>query len=224
MTSNDFMLHFMGELPGLGDVWIDTSLGTAAGEVLDRRITRKTMIAITANRKATPPQAAPTAVATELSSAFEGGGEGDGGGGRRRREEGDHGGGGGQDSAALMMVGSASTEISSAADAAAAVPRLEESLVCTASVDEAGTLIVAVMITLPAATLMDTDERSTPATVATERLSSWILMAEQSPTLPLALRVSTTVSVESSTGPPLPSVTVTLTFCDEQWPGTAQMK
>jgi len=68
-----------------------------------------------------------------------------------------------------MMVGSASTSIPSAVDAAAAVPRVEESLVCTApAYNESGTLIVAVMITLAAAILMDTDEGRTPALTAIE--------------------------------------------------------
>ena len=70
---------------------------------------------------------------------------------------------------AFLTVGADSTVIPSAVDAAAAVPRREVSVVCTASaVIEAGTLIVAVMITLAAATLMDTDEASTPALTAIE--------------------------------------------------------
>ena len=67
------------------------------------------------------------------------------------------------------MEGSDSTVIPSAVDADAAVPRREVSVACNASaVVEAGTLIVAVMITLAAATMMDTDERSTPALTAIE--------------------------------------------------------
>ena len=67
------------------------------------------------------------------------------------------------------IAGSDSTGIPSAMDAAAAVPRREESVVCNASaVVEAGTLIVAVIITLAAATRMDTAEESTPALTATE--------------------------------------------------------
>ena len=67
------------------------------------------------------------------------------------------------------MVGSDSTVIPSAVDADAAVPRREVSVACNASaVVEAGTLIVAVMMTLAAATMMDTDERSTPALTAIE--------------------------------------------------------
>ena len=54
--------------------------------------------------------------------------------------------------------------IPSAVDADAAVPRREVSVACNApAVVEAGTLIVAVMITLAATTLMDTAEGSTPA-------------------------------------------------------------
>jgi len=57
--------------------------------------------------------------------------------------------------------------MSSAADAAAAVPRVENSEVCTAAaVVEAGTAIVAVMITLAAAKLIVTWDLSTPAAVA----------------------------------------------------------
>ena len=66
------------------------------------------------------------------------------------------------------MLGSDSTMMPSAAEAAAAVPRVEASEVCTAAgVVEAGTAMVAVMITEPAATLMVTSEASsTPAAVA----------------------------------------------------------
>ena len=53
-----------------------------------------------------------------------------------------------------VMLGSDSTVMPSAAEAAAAVPRVAASEVCTASaVVEAGTAMVAVMITLAAATL-----------------------------------------------------------------------
>ena len=74
------------------------------------------------------------------------------------------------DASRATMVGSDSTAvIPSAVDADAAVPRREVSLACNASaVVKAGTLIVAVMITLAASTLMDTDERSTPALTAIE--------------------------------------------------------
>jgi hypothetical protein len=66
-----------------------------------------------------------------------------------------------------VMVESDSTVIPSAAEAAAAVPRVEESEVCTvAAVMEAGTVMVAVMITLAAATLIVTNDLSTPAAVA----------------------------------------------------------
>ena len=67
-----------------------------------------------------------------------------------------------------MILGSDSTVMPSAAEAAAAVPRVEASEVCTAAgVVEAGTAMVAVMITEAAATLMVTSEASsTPAAVA----------------------------------------------------------
>jgi len=57
--------------------------------------------------------------------------------------------------------------IPSASEAVAAVPRVEESNACTAvAVVEAGTAMVAVMITLAAATSMVTSDLSTPAAVA----------------------------------------------------------
>ena len=67
-----------------------------------------------------------------------------------------------------MILGSDSTVMPSAAEAAAAVPRVKASEVCTAAgVVEAGTAMVAVMITEPAATRMVTSEASsTPAAVA----------------------------------------------------------
>ena len=69
----------------------------------------------------------------------------------------------------VVTVGADSTVMPSAAEAAAAVPRLEESLVCTLAAVEAGTVIVAVMITLAAATVMTVDEGATPALAAIER-------------------------------------------------------
>ena len=55
----------------------------------------------------------------------------------------------------------------SSVEAAAAVPRVEASEACTvAAVVKAGTAMVAVMITLPAATLIVTSDTSTPAAVA----------------------------------------------------------
>ena len=68
---------------------------------------------------------------------------------------------------ALVMVGTASTVMPSAALATAAVPRLEEIVLCTAAtVVVAGTAMVAVMITEAAVTLMVTSDASTPAAVA----------------------------------------------------------
>ena len=67
------------------------------------------------------------------------------------------------------MLGSDSTVMPSAAEAAAAVPRVDLSLACTAvGVVEAGTAIVAVMITLAGATRMDTEAASTLALAAIE--------------------------------------------------------
>ena len=66
--------------------------------------------------------------------------------------------------AATTIVGDDSTVMPSAAEAAAAVPRVEESVVCTwVEVLEAGTAMVAVMITEAAVTAMVTAEASTPA-------------------------------------------------------------
>ena len=74
---------------------------------------------------------------------------------------------GGSVTVTVLMVESDSTVIPSAAEALSAVPRLEESEVCTAAaVMEAGTVMVAVMITLAAATLIVTNDLSTPAAVA----------------------------------------------------------
>ena len=67
----------------------------------------------------------------------------------------------------LVMVGTASTVMPSAALATEAVPRLEETVLCTAAtVVVAGTAMVAVMITEAAVTLMVTSDASTPAAVA----------------------------------------------------------
>ena len=75
------------------------------------------------------------------------------------------GGGGGEASA---TVGTDSTVTPSAVEAAAAVARLEESAFCSVvAFVEAGTEMVAVMITLAAATLIVTSDLSTPAAVAT---------------------------------------------------------
>eukprot|EP00964_Phaeocystis_antarctica_P122339 scaffold85992_cov63-Phaeocystis_antarctica.AAC.10 len=94
-------------------------------------------------------------------------------------------------------VGTSSTVTPSAVEASAAVPRLEESEVCTASaVVEAGTAMVAVMSTLPAATLIVTSDLSTPAAVATFCCKLDLSLSEKSLTLPLAVSVSTTDAVE----------------------------
>ena len=63
----------------------------------------------------------------------------------------------------------------SAAEAAAAVPRLEESLVCTLAAIAARTVIVAVMITLAATTVTETNEASTPALAAIEPRRALVL-------------------------------------------------
>ena len=99
-------------------------------------------------------------------SGLGGGGEGEGGNGC---EEGGGGEGSGRPDDSAMMLGSDCTVMPSAAEAAAALPSLEESEVCTAAVVvEAGTTIVAVMITLAATTWMDTEVALTPALAAIE--------------------------------------------------------
>ena len=86
------------------------------------------------------------------------GGEGGGGGGGK---------GGGE--ALLTTTGTASTVMPSAVEAeAVVVPSVLSREACTFFTEEpAGTVMVAVMITLPAATLMVTRFTSTPAAVAT---------------------------------------------------------
>ena len=65
------------------------------------------------------------------------------------------------------MVGASSTVMPSAAEASAAEPRLEESDVTNAvGLAEAGTAMVAVMITLPGATLIVTSDLSKFKSVA----------------------------------------------------------
>ena len=67
-----------------------------------------------------------------------------------------------------VMLGISSTEMPSAVEVASALPRLEESEVCsTSAVVEAGTAIVAVIRTLAAATRIVTSDLSTPAALAT---------------------------------------------------------
>ena len=67
-----------------------------------------------------------------------------------------------------VMLGISSTVMPSAVEVASALPRLEESEVCsTSAVVEAGTAIVAVIRTLAAATRIVTSDLSTPAALAT---------------------------------------------------------
>ena len=92
---------------------------------------------------------------------------------------------------ATTMVGVDTTVTPSAAEAVAAVPRLEESVVCMAAgVVEAGTAMVAVMSTLAAATVTVTAEASTPATSAIELRRA--VVSAYSLRLPLAIIVRTT--------------------------------
>ena len=72
------------------------------------------------------------------------------------------------ESMTVITAGTPSTVTPSAVEAAAAVPRVEESELCTASaVLEAGTVMVAVMSTLATATRIVTSDLSTPAASAT---------------------------------------------------------
>ena len=106
-----------------------------------------------------------------------GGGDGDSGGGEGTGEGGGEGedggglgeGGGGDGEGVACHPGSTVTIVMfRTIEAASAVPRAEESEVCTSSaVMEAGTAMIAVMITLPAVTAMVTSDWSTPAAVAT---------------------------------------------------------
>ena len=67
----------------------------------------------------------------------------------------------------IEIVGTSSTVRPSASEASAAVPRASESFSCTErTVLEAGTAMVAVMITLAAATWIVTWDASRPATAA----------------------------------------------------------
>ena len=76
--------------------------------------------------------------------------------------------GGAVDEGVRTTVGVPSTVMPSAVEAAAALESSEASADCTAdAVVEAGTAMVAVMITEAAATLMLTSEASTPASSAT---------------------------------------------------------
>ena len=80
-------------------------------------------------------------------------------------------------------------------EARATVPRLEESKFSTAvALVEAGTVIVAAIITLAAVMLMETNEASTPALVAILPSRSEMSSMLKSPMLPLACSVSTTIS------------------------------
>jgi uncharacterized membrane protein YgcG len=98
-----------------------------------------------------------------------------------------------------VTAGISSIVMPSAVEAAAALPRVEESEVCTvAAVVVAGTAMVAVMSTLPAVTAMVTSDLSTPAAVAMPCRK--LEVSEWSPTLPLAVSLSTIVSVEGGSG------------------------
>ena len=91
----------------------------------------------------------------------------------------------------------------SAAEAAEAVPRLVASEFCTASaVLEAGTAMVAVMITLPGVMATVTAEASTPATAAIELSREVLFASPKSLTLPSAVIVSTTLLGGGACGAP----------------------
>ena len=99
------------------------------------------------------------------------------------------------------MVGNSSTVMPSAVEAASAVPRREESEVCTTpAVVETGTIMVAVMRTLAAATRIVTSDLSTPAVSAIFCCNLDLSLSKKSLTLPLAVSVSTTVPTEGGNG------------------------
>ena len=99
------------------------------------------------------------------------------------------------------MVGSDSTLMPSSVEAAAAVPKVVVSeLIISSTVIEAGMEMVAVMRTLAAATLIVTSDLSTPAASATFCCQLDVSLSEKSLTLPLAVSVSTTDSVEGGGG------------------------
>ena len=79
--------------------------------------------------------------------------------------------------ASTVMEGYVTILMPSALEASPGVPRLEESISCTAvAVVEASTAMLAVMITLPAATATVTSDLSTPAALAKFCFkSSWTL-------------------------------------------------
>jgi uncharacterized membrane protein YgcG len=100
-----------------------------------------------------------------------------------------------------VIVGTSSTVMPSVVEAASAVPRLEESEVCsTPAVVEAGTAMVAVMRTLAAATRIVTSSLSTPAALAMFCCKLETSLSEKSLTLPLAVSVSTIISIEGGGG------------------------
>ena len=77
------------------------------------------------------------------------------------------------------MVGASSTVTPSEVEAASAVPRVDESEVSTTSgAMEAGTAMVAVMRTLPAATSIVTNDLSTPAIAAIFSCKSDLSLSE----------------------------------------------
>ena len=138
---------------------------------------------------APPPSSSPV--------AWPDGASGDEGGEGEATTGGESEAGGAPVDAATTIVGIDTTVMPSAVEAVAAVPRVEESEVCTAAgVVEAGTAMVAVMSTLPAATLIVTSDLSTPAAVATFCCKLDLSVSEKSLTLPLAVSVSTTDAVD----------------------------
>ena len=95
--------------------------------------------------------------------------------------------------AAIAMAWIDSTIMPSTVEAAAAVPRVEKSVACTAAaVVEAGTAMVAVISTLAAVMAIVTAEASTPTTAAIELPMEVFVVSSKSLTLPLAVIVSTT--------------------------------
>lgn len=111
--------------------------------------------------------------------------------------------GGGRGKGGKVMIviteGCSTIVMPSALEAAAVVPRFEAREACIASaVVDAGTAMVAVMITLPGAMAMTTSAVLTPAALATFRCT--LEVSGRSSMLPLAVSVTTISAVEGGAG------------------------
>ena len=106
---------------------------------------------------------------------------------------------GGEVMIVIIIEGFSTIVMPSALEAAAVVPRFETREVCIASaVVDAGTAMVAVMITLPGAMAMATSAVLTPAALAKIRCT--LEVSGKSSMLPLAVSVTTISAVEGGAG------------------------